>query len=278
MKKSNKKKHEIWSNKIKCGEVNPSELPDEVLADEELSFTLCVEAVLANPEGTLEVPIGVNLEKVYMMAIKKEYNLFEKLPDEKKTPFICLIAAEEVGYNLQYVPEDLRTDELYEVALTSTPSILGRLIQKERMTEKMWSIAVSNGGCSLSDIPEHMRTEKVFDEALSVEIRKNIERIFVDGGAFLDENDHINNFPDEGNWRERYINKSIEKYSYMLIDKMDDSHKTLRVWEIAVARNPNYLEQVPDDLKTVEMCEQAVLRQGNTLRYVPNEIRVQICH
>jgi hypothetical protein len=58
-----------------------------------------------------------------------------------KTPELCLIAVQETGYALQYVPEDMKTPELC-------------------------LIAVQKNGWMLQCVPEHVQTDEIIAAAL----------------------------------------------------------------------------------------------------------------
>lgn len=48
---------------------------------------------------------------------------FSEIPEEKKTPDMCMEAVKEMGDNLEFVPEGLKAKEMCRIALVSSPDL-----------------------------------------------------------------------------------------------------------------------------------------------------------
>jgi hypothetical protein len=81
--------------------------------------------------------------------------------EENITYEMCLIAVEMDGSAIYFVPECLRTEELYRVACKSYGLILGK-VPKEYVSKEMCESAASSDIRALEDVPDEYKTHDFF--------------------------------------------------------------------------------------------------------------------
>jgi hypothetical protein len=87
------------------------------------------------------------------------------VPENLKTPEICLIAVNNDGTSLKLVPEHLRTPEMCLIAVQKNGFTI-QCVPKEHMTEALCIEAVNKYGRALKYVPEQFKTEAVCLEAV----------------------------------------------------------------------------------------------------------------
>ena len=70
------------------------------------------------------------------------------------------------GFNLRFVPEELRTKELCELAVKDEALTL-QYVPEELRTYKLCYVAIKNDGTTLEFVPEELRTKELCDIALA---------------------------------------------------------------------------------------------------------------
>lgn len=128
---------------------------------------------------------------------KKDEELFRRLPKDTLTPELCMMAVKADGYNLEFVPEGLKTKDMCREALRASPDLgygdaeilahvpypdvclesmkefaknvdcaeLIVLLRKEVITPEIADFAVSQNGHCLAAVPIHLQTEALANRA-----------------------------------------------------------------------------------------------------------------
>lgn len=175
-------------------EVFPSNIrfvPEEKLTYEmvDLALSLDVNQIRNIPQSVqaLELPF----------LFKENEDLFKMLPKDCLTPELCMIAVKADGYNLEFVPEGLKTKDMCREALSASPDLGGldaeilahipypdvcldemkdyatfvncleliRMLRKEVITPEIADFAVAQNGHCLAAIPLHLQTEALACQA-----------------------------------------------------------------------------------------------------------------
>ena len=79
---------------------------------------------------------------------------------ENRTYPVCLAAVTDDGTALEFVPEKLRTKEIYEAACKSSGAMLQN-VPENHISASLCKAAVMNDGLALSFVPEKYKTEKL---------------------------------------------------------------------------------------------------------------------
>lgn len=93
------------------------------------------------------------------------------IPDDMKTPELCLAAVKQDGMALEYVPDHLKTPELCLTAVRKHG--LAYLVVPDRLKTVEMSICLINwlGASGLVYVPDHLQTDEVIALALSYNSR-----------------------------------------------------------------------------------------------------------
>ena len=162
--------------------------------------------------------------------VKKDGKKLEYVPDELKTDELCLEAVKQNGLALEYVLDELKTDELCLEA-------------------------VKQDGLVLEDVPEELKTD-----VLCLEAVKN------DNDGWV-----LDSVPKELKTHE--ICLEAVKHNGNALDYVPEELKTHEICLEAVKEWGGALNYVPEELKTYEICLEAVKQDGDALVYVPEELK-----
>ena len=185
------------------------------------------------------VPEEFKTPEVCLAAVQNDGEALEYVPEELKTPELCLIAVQKYRQALRHVPEKLKTAELCLLAVQSDVGGPGIAYVPEALqTEELCLLAIRNDCLAFQDIPEKLKTAEICEAA---------------------------------------INKD---WSYSLLAYVPAALRTEELCLAAVERNGKALEDVPEHLKTPELCW-AVVRQisevlQRVLQHVPKKLKAGI--
>lgn len=136
-------------------------------------------------------------EKMDIEAIRQEPSYFQQLPNERKTNQVCMAGVQASGYNLEFVPEGMKTEEMCRQALKASPDLgfehaeilahvpypavcleamkefsdhvdcvdLIRNLRKEVINEDIAMFAVTQDGNCLAAIPLHLQNDALACQA-----------------------------------------------------------------------------------------------------------------
>ncbi|WP_277638460.1 DUF4116 domain-containing protein [Bacteroides graminisolvens] len=145
-------------------------------------------------------PDGWNIPQSYWNMLRSDSESFREIPTEHKSPNLCMEAVKSNGYNLEFVPEDLKTKEMCREALTTSPDLgygdfvilahipfsdvclegikhfengldmmdIATVLRPEVIDKELAEYLVDKDGCCLSRIPPHLQTEELALKAVSI--------------------------------------------------------------------------------------------------------------
>lgn len=186
---------------------------------------------------------------------------FNLIPDEAKSPELCMASVKANGINLAHVPPEYRVREMCEVAVKGNPFSID-YVPDEFLDKKMYLIALEQ-----SSILPHIAIDKIPPELIDEEIA--LKAISKQGYVV----DFIPKKLLNESIFEAAINKGGEALKIVptsLLTKED-------CWS-AVSKHNTSLAFIPQDKITKELCFKAVLSHGIALRYVPDQfLDVEMC-
>nr|AGS51767.1 Lea protein- soybean [uncultured bacterium contig00046] len=102
----------------------------------------------------------------YLAEVQKDGHNLQYVPEELRTPELCLAAVKKTGNALRDVPIDLRTEEICFAAVSAEYKFDVRelmhgclgYVPAELKTAKMCLAAVKSYGLNLYDVPDHLKT------------------------------------------------------------------------------------------------------------------------
>ena len=152
------------------------------------------------------------------------------IPEDLKTPELCEMAVQQYGLALYYVPEKFITPQLCETAIKQNGMSI-EWIPEKLITKELCELAVKKDGMTLEFVPEELRTE----ELCKLAVKQN-------------------------GWSLRFVPQKL---------------RTPELCELAIKQNRSSLQYVPDELRTKELCLEAVKHNGENLNVVPNNFRTK---
>jgi len=99
-------------------------------------------------------------EKELFYNLMKNYQSFEEVPNNLKTPEICRIAVKYDGKDIKYVPEEKRDFDICTTAIIDKNAIL-QYIPNEHKTYENCFIAVISSGNELEYVPDELKTKEL---------------------------------------------------------------------------------------------------------------------
>lgn len=197
------------------------------------------------------------------MVKSDPYNLRE-VPQNLKTPELCMLAVGENGATLQYVPEQLRTPEMCKTAVAheittqdqwmySSPVL--QFVPVMLRTPEVCKLATERNPASLPYVPEKYRTYDMCLDAVS-------EYPFVIGSVPPELID------------ERMVKRAVAKRPEAIV-KIPPEMITYEVADFVVKRNPQLLRNIPEQIliKYPQISIDAVNMTADILKYVPISVR-----
>ena len=164
--------------------------------EEKITYEMVGLALLLDINQIHNISQRVQSEELPFL-FKDDDELFRKLPKDCLTPELCMIAVKADGYNLEFVPEGLKTKDMCREALCASPDLgygdaeilahvpypdvclegiknfagnvdcadLIALLRKEVITPEIAGFAVSQNGHCLAAVPIHLQTEALAFQA-----------------------------------------------------------------------------------------------------------------
>lgn len=205
------------------------------------------------------------------------WRLLKYVPQGCITEDICIKAIKVSGWNAQYIPKELFTDKIIQLALKSNAG--RKYIPKEYWTKDNIIKTIKEHGLNMSGIPTEL-----FNFPLYIEL--------INTGVIMPEDVHQNR-AYSGILSEEELNKIIdidhaqkqrydeiyeliikEPHNIMIMSPDDDRYDLYAM--IAVARCGDVIRYVPKHKRSFEICNAAVTQNIDTLLYVPEEFKEQI--
>jgi hypothetical protein len=202
------------------------------------------------------LPNNKNYATLCKIAVIKDTNALEHIPEEHRTPDLCKMAVEQTGLALYYVPKEYRTPELCKIALEQDEPPSLNDVPKEHRTPDLCKIAVTNNGFELEYVPKKLRTPELFKIAVS-----NQSRL-------------LSAVPET--LRTPELCKIAVTGDGWTLSKVPEKLRTPELCMIAVKTYGIALEYVPEKFRTLELCKLAVTDDSRALEYVPEELRTAV--
>jgi len=217
-------------------------------------------------------------EPVISFTLQMNGRALYHVPEALRTDEMYRIAITQNGENLRMLPEHLRTEETCRFAVGQYGRAL-HYVPEALRTEDMCRLAVSQNGKALTWVPSDLRTEEICRIALAQ-----------DGGSLENVPPHfretefckmavaqngwaLHDVPEKLRMEEMCI--IAVKQSGWALHYVPGRLRTEELCRIAVSQNGHALEYVPQKLRTDEMCRIAVAQNGWTLRHVPEDLRTE---
>lgn len=165
---------------------------------------------------------------------------------ENVTYNMCLVAVQSNGEAISYVPEQYRTEEIYQEACKHGGMVLGR-VPKEYMSKEICEYAIASTGLALQYVPDAYRTMELCKKAVSCSSQAYwyvpIEYITPE---FVVEVAHNS------------------KYSYSTISSLPDSLKKSPFYYEVICIEPEFIWHIPRKVLTAKIGKAAIKAMGYT--------------
>ena len=212
-------------------------------------------------------------------------NLFETLPEERKTAEVCRFAVQKSAFNIEFVPEAMKTPELCSAAAGHRGETL-KFVPEDLKTPKMCRAAVESNSYALHYVPERLKTpglclaavrrnglalEAVPGKLRTPEIcRAALKAVQSDDYELLRHIPH----PD-------ICLEGLKKFglsparNFEVFAALDPEVMTEELALHGVGMDAACLSLVPKELRTEAVCLRAVSGDGILLHEVPEELRTE---
>ena len=205
-------------------------------------------------------------------------NNLRYIPKELRTLKICELAVQENGMALSYVSDEYKTSELCEIAVQQSGWAL-QYIPLELRTKKVCELAVQKNGMALKYVPEELRTkelcelaiknngcaiDKVPDSLITKELCETAVK--QDGCALIYVSEVL---------RTQELCELAVQQNGMALNYVPRKLRTKEICKIAIEQNGCIVYCIPENILTEELCELAVQQNGEALFYLPDELRTK---
>lgn len=202
--------------------------------------------------------------EVCRFAIKKSAFNIEFVPEAMKTPELCLAAAGHRGETLKFVPDRLKTPKMCRAAVDSNSYAL-YYVPEGLKTPELCMAAVKRNGLVLEAVPGELRTPQICRAALKAVDSADYKIL-----PYIP-------YPD-------ICLEGLKKFGMSFVDKFEifaSIAPEVMTGELAlhgVGMDASCLSLVPVELRTEAVCLRAVSGDGILLHEVPEELRTeQVC-
>lgn len=130
---------------------------------------LCKIAVKIWGTNIQHVPTELITPELCLLAFSKPNScecVLKFIPEELKTPELCMIAVKSHCNNINYVPKNFRTTEIYLEAIKNGMVDIFETIPKNMLTPEICKIALETEGSMLQSIPEELKTQELCNIAV----------------------------------------------------------------------------------------------------------------
>lgn len=199
--------------------------------------------------------------EVCRFAIKKSAFNIEFVPEAMKTPELCLAAAGHRGETLKFVPDRLKTPKMCRAAVDSNSYAL-YYVPEGLKTPELCMAAVKRNGLVLAAVPGELRTPQICRAALKAVDSADYKIL-----PYIP-------YPD-------ICLEGLKKFGMSFVDKFEifaSIAPEVMTGELAlhgVGMDASCLSLVPVELRTEAVCLRAVSGDGILLHEVPEELRTE---
>jgi hypothetical protein len=122
------------------------------------------------------VPENLKTPEICLIAVNNDGTSLKLVPEHLRTPEMCLIAVQKNGFTIQCVPKEHMTEALCIEAVKKYGRAL-KHVPEQFITEAVCLEAVKQDGGALKYVPEHLRTEKLINScgAVTTEYKRGEE-------------------------------------------------------------------------------------------------------
>ena len=199
--------------------------------------------------------------EVCRFAIKKSAFNIEFVPEAMKTPELCLAAAGHRGETLKFVPDRLKTPKMCRAAVDSNSYAL-YYVPEGLKTPELCMAAVKRNGLVLEAVPGELRTPQICRAALKAVDSADYKIL-----PYIP-------YPD-------ICLEGLKKFGMSFVDKFEifasiaPEVMTGKLALHGVGMDASCLSLVPVELRTEAVCLRAVSGDGILLHEVPEELRTE---
>lgn len=219
--------------------------------------------------------IGLNeLPETEVLMLLREHP--EYIVDRvEQTEERCIIAVQQAGYLLRYIPKSIQTYEICFAAVSQNGSAI-KHVSKRLICEELCMEAVRNKPRALCYIPEKFLNSKLLNAAIDadgsairfVPAAKRTDKLC--RSAILQNSAALPYVPKRCLTKDLFL--QIVPLNGLTLEYMPGNIKSKAICESAVQNNPLALEFVPNRFKTPEICEKAVRADWRAFAYVPEKL------
>ena len=221
--------------------------------------------------------------EVCRFAIKKSAFNIEFVPEAMKTPELCLAAAGHRGETLKFVPDRLKTPKMCRAAVDSNSYAL-YYVPEGLKTPELCMAAVKRNGLVLEAVPGELRTPQICRAALKAVDSADykilpyipypdicLEGLKKFGMSFVDKFEIFASIAPEVMTGEPALHGVGMDASCLSLVPVE--LRTEAVCLRAVSGDGILLHEVPEELRTERVCEAAVSSNYLALEYVPKHLK-----
>lgn len=208
----------------------------------------------------------------YLLRNKNYTELLGNIPYRMRSPYLCHLAVNLHGSNLQYVPDCFMTRELCVYAVKNDGNAI-KYVPTEYLDSKMCELAVRSGCNELNLFPS---------AKLSVD-----SKLLLLKNYFLDNLE--SNYYDNSNkfsasvltvaLRYKLTTSSIDDLCRLIVKEsgrnlmfLEDYLETYELCMLAVENDPMNLKYVPTNLIDDKMAKMAVEKNKKSIKFVPSQL------
>lgn len=188
-------------------------------------------------------------------AIKYDGRALKYIPEELRTPEMYLTAVKKNGYTLQYVPTEFKTEEICLEAVKESGLAL-KYVPKELVNPEICLAAVKQDSYALLDVPKELITPEI---CLAAVKRNGFVLLYIPEELITPE-----------------ICLAAVKENGLVLQDVPEELRTPEICLAAVKRNGEALLDVPKELRTPEICLAAVEQDSDILEFIPEELETYI--
>lgn len=186
---------------------------------------------------------------LWLRGIERDGKLLTRIPEDERTPEMCLAAMRGFGDGIDLVPRATRSEAMILAAIENSAGAAIAKIDVEERSEAACLRAVQLDGLLVNHVPIKMMTEQVLQTAVSQNSRAL---------SFVPE------FLQTGPLCEAAIKNDGAALCWAA-----PALRTSFLCAAAVANDPLALFHVPEDLRTLELCRRAVAANTLAMDAVP---------
>jgi tetratricopeptide (TPR) repeat protein len=210
-------------------------------------------------------------QPIISWMLKHNGKALKFVPKELRTSKLCQLAIQQNGEAWQYVPKKYRTTELYSLAIEQNGTVL-RNIPKHDITPELWRLAIQQDGMQLGLLPIEQSEPKFWQKLETLWKKRPVlgYRTFELCKLAVEQNGKALQFVPEKYRTLELYRLAVQSYGETLTYVPEDE-RTPELCRLAVEQNGWALACVPDKYKTPELCYLAVQNKGCAIACIPNK-------